>query len=110
MTIKIANFVSDLKSAAIEAAKFLRKKSELLNKDPGFIDMYTGEREFVAECYRRLPRYNKVYPSRLLIEYYEPKRRERNPSPVYPDLAFHDINGIRTAAAISFSLSFIQLE
>lgn len=86
-----------MRKAAIESAEFLRKKSAKLNKDDEYDELCSGEREFVAEWYRRLVSINDRYLSNILIEYYKPKRNERNPMPVYPDIVFHDSKSRRAA-------------
>lgn len=95
-----SEFESDLRKAAMESAEFLRKKSAKLNKDDEYDELYSGEREFVAECYRRLVSINDRYLSNVLIEHYKPKRNERNPMPVYPDVVFHDSNSARAAIEV----------
>lgn len=100
MVATIIEFEGDLKKAATEAAKFLREKSVKLNEDEDYDEFFSGEREFVAECYRRLSLLNKSYPNNLLMEYYKPKRNERNPEFVYPDLVFHDSGSGRVAVEV----------
>ena len=89
-----------MRKAAIESAEFLRKKSAKLNKDDEYDELYSGEREFVAECYRRLVSINDRYLSNILIEYYKPKRNERNPMPVCPDVVFRDSKSGRAAIEV----------
>ena len=96
----LSEFETDLRKAAIESAEFLRQKSAKLNKDDDYAEYYSGEREFVAECYRRLISINDRYLSNILIEYYKPKRNERNPMPVYPDIVFHDSKNGRAAVEV----------
>ena len=71
-----------------------------MNEDDEYDEFYSGEREFVAECYRRLVAINDQYLNNILIEYYKPKRKERNPLPVYPDLVFHDSKSGRAAVEV----------
>ncbi len=96
----LSEFEIDLRKAAIESAEFLRQKSAKLNEDDEYDEFYSGEREFVAECYRRLVAINDQYLNNILIEYYKPKRKERNPLPVYPDLVFHDSKSGRAAVEV----------
>ena len=96
----LSEFETDLRKAAIESAEFLRQKSAKLNKDDEYAELYSGEREFVAECYRRLVSINDRYLSNILIEYYKPKRNERDPVPVYPDIVFHDSRSGRVAVEV----------
>ena len=59
--VSLSEFEIDLKKAAEEAAEFLRTKSERMSKSEDYDETYSGEREFVAECYRRLSLINKSY-------------------------------------------------
>ena len=96
----LSEFETDLRKAAIESAEFLRQKSAKLNEDDEYDEFYSGEREFVAECYRRLISINDQYMNNILIEYYKPKRNERNPLPVYPDMVYHDSKNGRAAVEV----------
>lgn len=100
MVQNMSIFLSDLKDASVEAANFLRDKSKRLNKKKDLEELYSGEREFVAECYRRLVEKNEEYLLQLLIEYYKPARSEKSPSLVYPDLAFYSTDGSKTAVEV----------
>lgn len=61
-------FMLDIKKASIDAAKFLRGKSSKVHKDKNFEGLFSGEHEFVAECYRRLVQRNGKYPSKVFID------------------------------------------
>lgn len=96
----LSEFERDLRKVAIESANFMRRKSSKLNEERNFEELYSGEREFVAECYRRLVNLNEEYLHNLLIEYYKPQKNEKNPEPVFPDIVFHNSKSGRTAVEV----------
>lgn len=71
-----------------------------MHKDKNFEGLFSGEHEFVAECYRRLVQRNRKYPSKVFIDYSKPVREEKNALVVHPDLIFRDNYGRRTAVKV----------
>ena len=98
--VSLRQFEIDLKEAAEQAAKFLRAKSARMNGSGDYDESYSGEREFVTECYRRLWILNKRYIESLTIDYYRYKAKERIVEYVFPDIVFHDSKGGRAAVEV----------
>ena len=98
--VSLGEFSNDLKKAAEHAAEFLREKSARLNNSEEYEESYSGEREFVAELYRKLSILNKDYVQSLSIEYYRYKVRERVVEYVFPDIVFQDSKNGRAAVEV----------
>jgi hypothetical protein len=98
--VSLSEFEIDLKKAAEEAAEFLRTKSERMSKSEDYDETYSGEREFVAECYRRLSLINKSYIENLTVDYYRYKAKERVVEYIFPDIVFHDSKRGRAAVEV----------
>ena len=98
------NFRADLTESCDAAAKFLRSKlSERKIKKSITDEIYSGEREFVCEVYRRLVNKNKSYRDNLFVEYF-PDPEDKGEK-TYPDLVFSDGSGNKSVVEIKVNVN-----
>ncbi len=94
------SFVEDLRKVSVKAAELLREKNSFLKQTGLDRELYSSEKEFVAEIYRLMVRANKKYRSTLLIEYHKPRANDRTFEGAHPDIAYYNTDGERAAVEI----------